>query len=292
MQRLCAGLLLCSALLACDYALADDIKAVFVYTGGKMSPVAQITQDGIANIGPTAGDADEADRWFAPWFAPGSTYHYLGRDANRGTGTATGPEIDGCWSLTAGVKLDTPTAVDGLLTNYELPVSASRAAIRPSPRQLQVMQRVARGVLRRNEVPADVISKMITATNNPRFFAITAHGQTPPRLIASYDWDSVGDAVRANRQPAANAPFAGYSLTLILEADKSHRYRASHALFHHADAESGVSSYGFVTAADLDGDGLDEVILVGGGYEWWWFEVLGKRNTTWKMLASGGGGGC
>ncbi|MRW94063.1 hypothetical protein GJ699_29140 [Duganella sp. FT80W] len=53
-----------------------------------------------------------------------------------------------------------------------------------------------------------------------------------------------------------------------------------------------MSYYDFLTAADLDGDGGDEIVMTGSGYEWWWFEVFGQRHKQWKSLASGAGGGC
>lgn len=97
----------------------------------------------------------------------------------------------------------------------------------------------------------------IQKDGTPRAFAIPPHGATPGLIIASYDWNSVDDALRAGREPDVDAPFAGYSLTLIVEADDHHSYRPAHVLFHRGESESAMSYYRFISAVDLDGDGLD-----------------------------------
>ena len=122
-------------------------------------------------------------------------------------------------------------------------------------------------------------------------YALPAHGRTPAIIVSSYSWDSVNAAYALGQQPDPDKPFVGFALTLILEADGARRYHASHVIFQRADSESTMSYFDFFTAADLDGDGRDEIILKGSGYEWWWYEIFGKRKSRWKSLASGGGGG-
>lgn len=289
-----AAAMLLAAVL--NSAAAQDTRPIFVYSGGKMSPVAQLTPQGIAEFGPGGDDEQHASRWLAPWVAPERSYHYLGQNGARGTATAAGAEIDGCFSLTGAVKLDAPADVDGLLTTWPLPVTPP--AIATTPRQFQVLRRIARGVLREQGLPPAHIDKMLASTmriqreGSPRAVAIGTHGATPARMIASYDWNSVDDALHAGREPRADAPYAGYALTLILEADSRHHYRPAHVLFQRSASESEMSYYAFIAAADIDDDGQDEVILTGSGYEWWWFEVLGKRQSKWRTLAQGGGGGC
>jgi hypothetical protein len=292
MLRRSIALPLLAVAVACSQAAPLDPKAIFVYSGGKMSPVAQITDKGIVSIGPEPDAGNETDRWLAPWFAPGGSYHYLGNDARRGTGTVIGPDPSigeqGCGSVSADINIDVESPGDGLLTNYPLSDVGRPPIAEASPRQVRIMQRIATGVMLQRGVPPDVIRKMATVVSRttaaPSVVIIPAHGRTPATMVASYIWDGVTDT--------EGAPFNSYTLTLIAEAGKARRYRPTHVLFQHATAESETSSYAFLTAADLDGDGKDELILVGSGYEWWWFEAFGKRGAKWRSLASGGGGGC
>jgi hypothetical protein len=287
-----------AALLAASlHAAAQDTKAIFVYSAGTMTPLAQLTPQGIRNFGPKNGDDDEANRWFAPWFAAGRSYHYLGNDGARGTGTSAGPFSDAGLSVAAEITLDGPSGAEGLLTNFPLPDKVHVFA-RPASAHLdKISQRIARGVLLRQGVAPDLADKALAGTGNAAgnartpAYAIPTHGHTPAMIVSSYAWDSTDAAYAQNQQPVRDTPFVGFTLTLILEADSAQRYHASHVIFQRADSESTMSYFDFFTTADLDGDGRDEIILKGSGYEWWWYEIFGKRKSHWKSLAAGGGGG-
>lgn len=86
MRRPAIAALLLASLL--NHARAQDTKAVFVYSAGKMSPVAQLTPQGITDFGPGDGDVDQATRWLSPWVAPERKYYYVGRDGGHGTGAS------------------------------------------------------------------------------------------------------------------------------------------------------------------------------------------------------------
>jgi hypothetical protein len=254
---------------------------------------------GIQNLGPEHREADEEDRWFAPWFAAGRSYHYLGSDGARGTGTTLGPYADGGWNLAASVKLDPDEEKnsDGLLTNFPLRTRPGAFASPASTRQVQLCHRIARGVLLRHGVAANLAKKALAGVGNPFgniqpvVYALPAHDRTPATIVSSFSWNNSDDAIANGQQPSQDVPFAGFTLTLILEADSAQRYHTSHVIFQRADSESAMSYYHFFAAADIDGDGQDEIILAGSGYEWWWYEVFGKRKESWKSLAYGGGGG-
>ena len=287
-----------AALLATSlHAAAQNTKAIFVYSGGTMTPLAQVTPQGIRNFGPKNGDDDEANRWFAPWFATGRSYRYFGNDGTRGTGTSTGPFSDAGLSVAAEIKLDIASDAEGLLTNFPVPGDARYVARPASARQDQISQRIARGVLLRHGVAPELADKALAGTGNPAgiartpVYALPAHGRTPAAIISSYAWDSTDAAYAQKQQPTPDKPFIGFTLTLILEADSAQRYHTSHVIFQRADSESSMSYFDFFAAADLDGDGRDEIILKGSGYEWWWYEIFGKRKARWKSVAAGGGGG-
>ena len=53
-----------------------------------------------------------------------------------------------------------------------------------------------------------------------------------------------------------------------------------------------LSTPEFVGQLDLDGDGIDEVILRNSYYESWDYSIYGKKQGVWKKLHQGGGGGC
>lgn len=48
----------------------------------------------------------------------------------------------------------------------------------------------------------------------------------------------------------------------------------------------------FIGQLDLDGDGVDEVILRNSYYESWDYSIYSKKLGVWKKLYQGGGGGC
>ncbi|MGH9600890.1 MAG: hypothetical protein ACRD24_00760 [Terriglobales bacterium] len=43
---------------------------------------------------------------------------------------------------------------------------------------------------------------------------------------------------------------------------------------------------------DLDGDGVDELIVRMEGYEDWQYGIYKKEKKRWKLVYTGGGGGC
>ena len=60
------------------------------------------------------------------------------------------------------------------------------------------------------------------------------------------------------------------------------------------DLEDGKDSLGlrFVDQLDLDGDGVDEVIVEAIGYENEGFLIYKRQSGTWKKVWAGGVGGC
>ncbi len=273
--------------------LAAEANTILVYGHGEAAPLAQVAQKRIGDIPNDDPPDDGASKNVAKWDTPGQRYHYIGRDNARGIGTVTKPvnEDLGCSSNAAGVEIEVNTDSVGLLSTDPLPEDQGHRIQGASPAQRVVLQHMARPLLMRRGVPPAIVSWM-TAHPVEGSFAIPAHGATPTRIIGSFEWDSTTAAMRTKRRRPLDAPFNQYTLTLILQADARSQYHISKIWFNHARSEDSRSSYDFHTAADLDGDGNDEIIMIKGGYEWYQYEVFGQRHKKWLSLATGGGGGC
>lgn len=186
-----------------------------------------------------------------------------------------------CDGTLAAIQPFDGNASDGIATNY--PLRPSPAPQAPTAAVYPKMNAFIDSVLRRHGVrPTERQSMRLEPSVAPgaleKFAAFQVQGGGVPMLVAS-----VGLEARKK----------SYALTVIAEAGTDGRYRLSYHDFRAGGlGESLVHEDTFFQNADLDGDGVDELILHGSGYEWGHYYVLKKKAGQWRKLSVTASEGC
>ena len=134
---------------------------------------------------------------------------------------------------------------------------------------------LARAAYSKNAVGAALVKKMevenLTATD--------LDGDGNFELVGSFKIEGgAGDSA------------ATYSLFMIFEPGGG-GYKPALTWFHRG-GEADSAARGFVDQADIDGDGVAEVVAAGSYYESNDYIVYKKRQGRWVSVYQGGGGGC
>lgn len=216
-------------------------------------------------------------------FQPGRILHVHAGGVSRKI-QVTGMAQSYCDAQTAAVRPFDGGETQGIATNY--PLRPSPAYEVPVPAAYGTMNTIIANILRRNGVHPAYRERMLLRPSKGRnalegFAAVPVRGGANPLLIASV---SVED----------NDSGPSYSLTVIAEADKTGKYRLAYEDFNigSGGGEAGMYADTFHYNADLDGDGIDELILSSRGYEWGSYFVIQKVAGKWSKTVHGASYGC
>lgn len=81
---------------------------------------------------------------------------------------------------------------------------------------------------------------------------------------------------------------------LVIAGEHHRRMRAEYVFDHVKDVDDKLDTerMELFDQADIDNDGVDEIIARIHGYEGWNWQILKRAGRTWKIVYEGGGGGC
>lgn len=217
----------------------------------------------------------EVARFVKKYFAEGTNYALYFGGQKLGSAVVKKPVWIYCASLTASIRLEGGLQLDEdtsalALGGFEPPSQESVRRAATAEERKQVLA-LARSMFRRRGVPRQDL-KLVRLDN-----------------LVSTDLDRDG-----RREFAASFTVAKIKLepTLFLVATSGDKLAPIFTFYHQPVAPDDRRTWEFVDQLDLDGDGLDEMILLAGGYEGWDYQIYRRRQGHWHKIYSGGGGGC
>lgn len=218
-------------------------------------------------------------RFIAEHFKPGRQFRLLFGGGEEGSVSVVKYVEPGCVGMYAEVKAETTARLGGevraLATNSKT-IGAGPASRRaPAEAERAEALELARAAFRRNGVPAALVKKM-------EVFNLTA---------ADLDRDGRFELVGSFRvENNTDQTFDAVTLFMIFEPSGLGLKPA--LTWHHRGGEAQYADRRFVDHADLDGDGVSEVIAEGHYYESNDYFIYKKQQGRWRSVYQGGGGGC
>lgn len=264
--------------------LPGEPKLIFVKSGASMIPLAILEQGRFKTFPSSSQQPSLSQEMQKRYFRPGRTF-YLSANAAPGLVEVLGPSTEICAQETGNVRNVSGAQRDGIVTNFLLAESAGRTRpFAPDAQAYRTMNLLVSNTLRHYNVHPKHRNKMVLNAGEETqgigtFTAVPVRGSTYPMLVAfltAYDSD-VNFSV---------------ALTLFAEADHAGHYRVSYEKVLQTGDNDGVSAGDFFTSADLDGDGVDEIIARYFGFECSGYEALARFGDTWRPVVSGPAIGC
>jgi hypothetical protein len=245
---------------------------------GAMEPVALLLPQGYA--APTYADSDSAQRAFnARWLGTGRSYDVLSRGERVGSIAVRTADEPACTGLGASGTMDVrpapPTGWQGL-AGAGLPAQAGAPWLRaPTIEEKRELDRMAAALFAAHGIDAAAR----TPGTDTASAALLVHPNARPVLVASYTLDET------------QASYLRRGALLLVAEEGETGYRPAHVWFNEG-VEEDVETQQLIDAADLDGDGMPELVVRHGYYESWDFEILRRGELGWTRAYRGGGGGC
>jgi hypothetical protein len=238
---------------------ATDAKRPFI------EPIAIVERRGKRQTY-TEPDAHD-DKRFAQEYFGGRRYDVFSSGEAMGTAFAQSRLELSCESLAAKVKLSNRLPYNvGLATSGPLIEQH-----RDTTREVTLAEQNALNALLRDRLG-------VNADPNTWFIAADFDHDGHPELVASGD-------VTAGRTEHQ---------FLVIAAEHGGRLRLEYVYDHRKAAaiDGDQARMEIFDQADIDADGVDEIIARVHSYEGWSWRILKRTRRTWKIVYSGGGGGC
>lgn len=283
--RLLAALALAAGFLPEPAAAQMPVRGVLFAVSrgengeGVLEPVTILVPDGFdMPMHLLLENADSVQRAFnARWLNPGRAYDVLYAGERVGRIRVRTPDEPACMSMTARGALDVRTPPRSRwhgLAGEGLPAQTGAPWLRdPSAEEKRALDHMAAELLDAHGIDVARRTRGDTATA-----VLRMHPNARPVLVASYTLDEPG-------------PMFQRASMMIVAEEGENGYRPSYAWFHDG-IEGDVETRELVDAADLDGDGMPELVLRVGYYESWDFIILRRTKAGWFPVYRGGGGGC
>jgi hypothetical protein len=242
-----------------------------------MNPVATLTANGFrAPADPV--EADSAGAFRARWMMPGTRYDVLSRGVAIGSVVAdSAGEVEGCGDLSVRGSLDVRVVLnegwEGL-AGEGLPEQRDAPWLRDvEPAEKRGLDGMAAALFRAHRVDDSAGNWADTVT-----VALIGHPNARPVLVGGYILKTVD-------------PGFAQAAVFVIAEDGDDGDRPAYTWFHQG-VDADVESRRLVDAADLDGDGVPELVVRNSFYESWSYTVLKRTPEGWAEVYTGGGGGC
>jgi hypothetical protein len=240
---------------------------------------------GPAYVAPPVDGSDEtggeaaAKRFIAEYFKVGRQFRLLFGGGEEGSVSVVKYIEPGCVGMWAEVKAETTARLGGevraLATNSKT-IGAGPASRRaPTEAERAAALELARAAFTSNGAPPALVRKM-------EVFNLTA---------ADLDRDGKFELVGSfHVENNTDQTFDAFTLFMIFEPAGLGFKPA--LTWHHRGGEAEYADRRLVDHADLDGDGVSEVIAEGHYYESNDYFIYKKQQGRWRSVYQGGGGGC
>jgi hypothetical protein len=240
---------------------ATDAKRPYI------EPIAIVERRGERRKYSPPPSPDKDQKAFAREYFGGRRYEVFSSGEPMGTAFAQSRVEIGCVSLAAGAKLSKrlPYSV-GLATSGPLITQHRDTTREVTPDEQAALEALLREKLR------------INYTRDVSIVAADFDHDGRPEFVASGD-------VKAGR--------IEHQFLVIATANRG-RMRIEYVYDHTKDPqnENDTESIELFDQADIDDDGVDEIVLRLRGYEDWNWQILKRAGRKWKVVYRGGGGGC
>jgi hypothetical protein len=220
-----------------------------------------------------------AKRFINEYFRAGRQFRVLFGGGEDGSARVVKYVEPGCVGMYAEVTTDTSARLGGevqaLATNSKTIGGGPASRRAPTEAERAAALALARSAFARNGAPAALVRKM-------EVFNLTA---------ADLDRDGKFELVGSFRiENNTETTFDAYALFMIFAPGPLGLKPA--LTWSHRGGETEYSDRRFVDHADLDGDGVSEVIAEGHYYESNDYFIYKKQRGQWRVVYHGGGGGC
>jgi len=243
---------------------------------GVLEPVAMLVRDGFLH--PVIEPGDAAIQAFnARWLAAGRSYPVWSRGERVGSIAVRTADEPACEGLTArGTFRVQPAPAIGwqALAGDGIPEQVDAPWLRaPTSSEKRVLDGMAAALFAAHGTDVAARPRGDTAAA-----ALVGHPTARPVLVASYSLATDGALLRR-------------ASLLVIAEEGQDGYRPAYAWFHEG-MDDEVETRTLVDAADLDGDGMPELVVRTLYYESWDFTILRRIPAGWMVAYQGGGGGC
>jgi hypothetical protein len=243
---------------------------------GVLEPVTLLVPDGFTM--PMHEPSDAVMRAFnARWLGAGRSYDVLSRGERVGTVAVRTPDEPACMGLTARATLNVrpaPRVGWQALAGSGIPHQTGAPWLRtPTVAEKRDLDRMAAALFSAHGIDVAGRTRGDTAAAT-----LLVHENARPVLVASYVLE-------------AQSPVFRRASALIVAEEGEAGYRPAYVWFHEG-VEAAVEAQELVDAADLDGDGMPELVVRTNYYESWDFTILRRTEHGWIPVYRGGGGGC
>ncbi len=221
------------------------------------------------------GPATATSRFEAQYFAAGKQYAVYVGGEHAGTVQVIKPEAIRCASLSAvvsGTGALEDDDVRALATSLPIPPRPPAAARRPTPEEEAAARKLAGSVFRLHGARDSAMRKI----RIERLVLSDLDRDQKAELVGTF---SLRDKVERTLLLVAGPGGDGFKTELAWH------YSAS-------GEPDDRQQRSLVDHLDLDGDGVDELIVRMEGHEDWQYGIYKKQKKSWKLVYTGGGGGC
>jgi hypothetical protein len=242
----------------------------------KLEPIF-VLENGRLTEAPTTGvgeeDTPQTLTWAKDYFSVGRTYRVLRDGTDLGEARVLSRGEGGCWSFDAYVALSNPGAIRqggmALATDSRVWGRRPTQRLKPTASETAAIDSILAHEIERSSQRADPLAhnRFKTTTH-----VLDLDGRGSRTVVADLFRISDGEP-----------KWSGHEALVIAERDSSGRLTPS-ALAR--------GSGQLLDHVDIDGDGMDEIIIQIWGYESLTFEVLKKIGKGWAVIFRGGGYGC
>jgi hypothetical protein len=243
--------------------------------GYGLDPIAIVTPGGLRNVWDVEVDSLFSGRYYRPGM------RYAVRVAGEPVGEASviGMMEPGCSERIANAAVTTtramPSRWNGLASDV-FGAASARPLMRAATAQEQaIVNALADSVHLTRGVPANLLAN----AEREGLLAVTVAGVADPVLVGSAN-------VRAQRGGLEHV-----RATMVVAERRGGAYHPVYVFYADED-EDEMARRSLLDVADLDGDGVPEMITRGMFYEGWGYIILQRGPDGWTEIYDGGGGGC
>lgn len=251
-----------------------QIEPVVILRGRRYA--APPVDEGDATGGAAAG---ASRRFIAEHFSPGRQFRLLFGGGESGSVRVVKYVEPGCVGMYAEVSAQTTVRLGGevqaLATNSKTIGAGPSARRAPTEAERAAALTVARATFMGKGAPPELIPKM--EVRNLTAVDLDRDGRF--ELVGSYRVENNTDQT-----------FDAHTLFIIYEPAADGLRPAM--TWHHQGGEAEYADRRLVDHADLDGDGVSEIIAEGNYYESNDYFVYQRQQGQWRAVYHGGGGGC
>jgi hypothetical protein len=243
--------------------------------GYGLEPVALLTRDGLRD----PWEVEEDSTFNARYYAPGARYAIRIAGVPMGEAIVVQAVEPACSERMATAEVSLTAAVDarweGLASDAFGAAPDAPLLRAATPAEKLVLSTLADSIQAARGASADHRRTAVLE----RLFAVTVPGAPEPVLVGSSRISFEKDG-------------SEHVQAVMVVAERREGADRPAYVFHADETEGDMLSRELLDAADVDGDGVPELVARNMYYEGWTYTILRRGPGGWTEIYQGGGGGC